>query len=171
MKILSYFFQFFIAINFSDDSQVVVSSSDPVSPVGHINFTKLHLEQKHPIDYRDYVIKTSLDFVSELNTSSHCDLSDPDLTDTELEFIDKEHFGKLKGSQSHPGAFIRSKSLNSSIKNNSMEENFEQPPEKLIFEYEKAPLLNEPHVVANSKGWHWISGIQGGLLSIHQISP
>lgn len=106
------------------------------------------------------MIKTSLDFISELNSSSYNDLSDPDLTDTELEFIDKENFGKLKGSQSHPGAFSRSQSLNSATKNNSLEDH-QAPPEELKFEYEKTPLKCEPLVVANSKGWHWISSIQG----------
>lgn len=144
---------------------MVVSSSDPVCPVGYINFTKLHLEQKQPSDFRDYVIKLSLDFISELNSSSYQDLSDPDLTDTELEFIDKENFGKLKSSQSHPGAFSRSQSQSLSsaaTKDNSLEEHHRQSPlEELKVEYEKTPLENEPHVIANSKGWHWISSIQG----------
>lgn len=146
-----------ISISNSDDNQVVMSSSDPVCPVGYINFTKIHLEPKQTSDFRDYVIKNSLDFISELNSSSYIDLSDPDLTDTELEFIDKENFGKLKGSQSHPGAFSRSQSLNSATKNHSLEEQVDE----LKIVYETTPLRNEPHVVANSKGWHWISGIQG----------
>jgi hypothetical protein len=108
----------------------------------------------------------SLDFISELNSSSYQDLSDPDLTDTELEFIDKENFGKLKGSQSHPGAFNRSQSLSSAaMKNNSLEDHQQTPAEELKFEYEKTRLENEPHIVANSKGWHWISGIQGNEIS------
>jgi hypothetical protein len=155
--------QFFLLCIFSDDHQVVISSSDPVCPVGHINFTKLHLEAKQPSDYRDYVIRNSLDFISELNSSSYSDLSDPDLTDTELEFIEKENFGKLSGSRSHPGAFTRSHSINAT-KANSIEE----APEEMKFEYEKVPLKNEPHVVSNSKGWHWISSIQGNK-SAHKI--
>lgn len=142
---------------------MVVSSSDPVCPVGYINFTKLHLEQKQPSNFRDYVIKMSLDFVSELSSSSYNDLSDPDLTDTELEFIDKENFGKLKASQSHPGAFSRSQSLNSASKINSIEDHQQPPLEELKYEYEKVPLTNEPNVASNSKGWYWISGLQGEL--------
>jgi hypothetical protein len=149
----------FNLIRYSDDNQVVISSSDPVCPVGYINFTKLHLETKQGSDFREYVIKNSLDFISELNSTSYSsDLSDPDLTDTELEFIDKENFGKLKASQSHPGAFSRSQSLNSATKNNSLDEH---PIEELKFVYETTPLQNEPHVASNSKGWHWISSIQG----------
>jgi hypothetical protein len=149
---------------------VVISSSDPVCPVGYINFTKLRLVQKQPSDYREYVIKTSLDFISELNSSSYSDLSDPDLTDTELEFFEKENFGKLCGSKNASGSFTRSLSLNAT-KNCSMEE----PPEEIKFEYETVPLKNETHLVSNSKGWHWISSIQGKSCAhiniiIYQIS-
>lgn len=133
----------------------MISSSDPVCPVGYINFTKLRLVQKQPSDYRDYVIKTSLDFISDLNSSSYSDLSDPDLTDTELEFIEKENFGKF-GSKNQPGSFSRSISLNAT-KTISIEE----PQEEMKFEYETVPLKNETHLVSNSKGWHWISSIQG----------
>lgn len=137
-----------------------MSSSDPVCPVGYINFTKLHLEQKLPSDFRDYALKLSMDFISELNSSSYQDLSDPDLTDTELEFIESPYFGKLKGSQSHPGAFSRSQSLNNTTKNNSLEDQ-QTPLEEMKIVYEKAPLKYEPHVVSNSKGWYWISSLQG----------
>lgn len=134
-----------------------MSSSDPVCPVGYINFTKLHLEPKAPSDFKEYVIKNSLDFIYELNSSSYSDLSDPDLTDTELEFIEKENFAKQSGIPgSHRTSFSRSQSLNMT-KNNSVEE----APEEMKFEYEQIPLENKPHVVSNSKGWHWIASIQG----------
>lgn len=138
----------------------MISSSDPVCPVGYINFTKLHLEEKKASDFRNYVIKTSLDFISELSTSSYsyCDLSDPDLTDTELEFIDKENFGRITGSKSHPETFSRSVSLNET-KNDSLD-----TPEEMKFEYEMIPLKSEPHLVSNSKGWNWISSIQGNFI-------
>lgn len=141
----------------SDDFQIVSSSTDPVCPVGYINFTKLHLETKAPSDFKDYVIKNSLDFINELNSSSYSDLSDPDLTDTELEFIEKENFAKQSGLSSIPGSFSRSQSLNMT-KHNSVEH---EPPEEMKFEYEQGPLNNVPHVVSNTKGWHWISSIQG----------
>lgn len=135
-----------------------MSSSDPVCPVGYMNFTKLHLEPKDPTDFKDYVIKNSLDFIYELNSSSYSDLSDPDLTDTELEFIEKENFAKQAGNipGSHKNSFSRSQSLNMT-KNNSLEE----APEEMKFEYEQLPFENKPHVVSNPKGWHWISSIQG----------
>lgn len=101
-----------------------------------------------------------MDFINELNSSSYSDLSDPDLTDTELEFIEKENFAKQSGVPgSHRESFSRSQSLNMT-KNNSLEQ---EPPEEMKFEYEQVALHNEPHVVSNSKGWHWISSIQGKI--------
>lgn len=106
------------------------------------------------------MIKNSLDFIIELNSSSYSDLSDPDLTDTELEFIEKENFAKQSGVPgSHRNSFSRSQSM-TMTKNNSLEQ---EPLEEMKFEYEQHPLQNEPHVVFNSKGWHWISSIQGEL--------
>jgi hypothetical protein len=104
-----------------------------------------------------------MDFINELNSSSYSDLSDPDLTDTELEFIEKENFAKQSYASvpgSHRGSFSRSQSMNMT-KNNSLEH---EPLEEMKFEYEQTPLSNEPHVVSNSKGWHWISSIQGKCL-------
>jgi hypothetical protein len=100
-----------------------------------------------------------MDFINELNSSSYSDLSDPDLTDTELEFIEKENFAKQSGGV-HRGSFSRSQSMNMT-KNNSLEE-----PDEMKFEYETTRLETEPHVVFNSKGWHWISSIKGELLSL-----
>lgn len=157
-KISSFGASIDIAI-FRDQHQVVVSSSDPVCPVGYINFTKLHLVPKAPSDFKEYVIKNSLDFINELNSSSYSDLSDPDLTDTELEFIEKENSAKQTGPPgSHRNSFSRSQSM-TMTKNNSLEQ--PDAPEEMKFEYEQVALQNEAHVVSNSKGWHWISSIQG----------
>lgn len=104
-----------------------------------------------------------MDFINELNSSSYSDLSDPDLTDTELEFIEKENFAKQSNVSvpgSHRGSFSRSQSMNMT-KHNSLEQ---EMLEEMKFEYEQTPLSNEPHVVSNSKGWHWISSIQGEFL-------
>lgn len=73
-----------------DDVQTVISSADPVCPVGYLNFTKLRLVPKDRSGETPVVIKNSLDFVSDLNESSYNDLSDPDLSETELELIEKD---------------------------------------------------------------------------------
>ncbi|XP_053680727.1 uncharacterized protein LOC128731620 [Anopheles nili] len=74
-----------------DDVQTVISSADPVCPVGYLNFTKLRLVPKDRIE--PVVIKNSLDFIHDLNESSYSDLSDPDLSETELELIERSSCG------------------------------------------------------------------------------
>uniref|UniRef100_A0A182Q7B8 Diphthine--ammonia ligase n=1 Tax=Anopheles farauti TaxID=69004 RepID=A0A182Q7B8_9DIPT len=74
-----------------DDVQTVISSADPVCPVGYLNFTKLRLVPKERIE--PVVIKNSLDFIHDLNESSYSDLSDPDLSETELELIERSSSG------------------------------------------------------------------------------
>lgn len=75
-----------------DDVQTVISSADPICPVGYLNFTKLRLVPKDRIE--TVIIKNSLDFISDLNESSYSDLSDPDLSETELELIEKVNNAK-----------------------------------------------------------------------------
>lgn len=72
--------------------QTIISSSDPVCPIGYINFTKLRLVPKDPTAIAcEIPIKTSLDYLSDLKESSYNDLSDPDLSETELEQIEMEN--------------------------------------------------------------------------------
>uniref|UniRef100_A0A182TBI1 Diphthami_syn_2 domain-containing protein n=1 Tax=Anopheles maculatus TaxID=74869 RepID=A0A182TBI1_9DIPT len=78
-----------------DDVQTVISSADPVCPVGYLNFTKLRLVAKERIE--PVVIKNSLDFIHDLNESSYSDLSDPDLSETELELIERSSCGMVAG--------------------------------------------------------------------------
>uniref|UniRef100_A0A1I8MEF6 Diphthine--ammonia ligase n=1 Tax=Musca domestica TaxID=7370 RepID=A0A1I8MEF6_MUSDO len=73
-----------------EDVQTVISSADPICPVGYINFTKLSLQPKEPQQSCDVFVKKSLDYISDLNESTYSDLSDPDLSETELELIEKE---------------------------------------------------------------------------------
>lgn len=74
----------------SEDIQTVISSADPICPVGYINFTKLSLQPKESQQSCDVFVKKSLDYISDLNESTYSDLSDPDLSETELELIEKE---------------------------------------------------------------------------------
>uniref|UniRef100_A0A182TFJ7 Diphthine--ammonia ligase n=1 Tax=Anopheles melas TaxID=34690 RepID=A0A182TFJ7_9DIPT len=78
-----------------DDVQTVISSADPVCPVGYLNFTKLRLVAKERIE--PVLIKNSLDFIHDLNESSYSDLSDPDLSETELELIERSSCGLVPG--------------------------------------------------------------------------
>uniref|UniRef100_A0A182PQV7 Diphthine--ammonia ligase n=1 Tax=Anopheles epiroticus TaxID=199890 RepID=A0A182PQV7_9DIPT len=78
-----------------DDVQTVISSADPVCPVGYLNFTKLRLVPKERIE--PVLIKNSLDFIHDLNESNYSDLSDPDLSETELELIERSSCGMVPG--------------------------------------------------------------------------
>lgn len=94
-----------------EDFQTIISSSDPVCPVGYINFTKLRLGAKSRDNEVDIVVKKSIDYISDLNESSYSDLSDPDLSETELEFIEMEN--RMKESMSKEEIAIMSSRSNS----------------------------------------------------------
>lgn len=91
--------------------QTVMISSDPVCPVGYINFTKLRLIPKTRENELDVVVKKSIDYISDLNESSYSDLSDPDLSETELEHIEMENRMKESMSKDEIAILSRSNSL------------------------------------------------------------
>lgn len=171
-----------------DDVQTVISSADPVCPVGYLNFTKLRLVPKERNE-TPVVIKNSLDFVSDLNESSYNDLSDPDLSETELELIEKETNARaaiIRSSFSKDdisgiegvGGVSRSNSLSTKDLNHelslpprspvkiitrrsSVEAAIGSSEVPLSYEREKEPLTNQPRAIVNSKGWMWVAGVQG----------
>lgn len=98
----------------SDDMQTVISSSDPVCPVGYINFTKLRLMPKDRDNETDVIVKKSIDYLSDLNESSYSDLSDPDLSESELELIEMENRMKESMSKEEIGMMSRSNSISHS---------------------------------------------------------
>ncbi|XP_058825900.1 uncharacterized protein LOC131685896 [Topomyia yanbarensis] len=176
-----------------DDVQTVISSADPVCPVGYLNFTKLRLVPKERTE--NIVIKTSLDFISDLNESSYSDLSDPDLNETELEQIEKENNARevMRNSFSKDDLSRLEGSLGVS-RSNSITKDFTPVEPKLpkspvkiitkrmsldgagngsdsgtlVYEREKQPLTNHPRAFINSKGWMWVAGIQGVAKSSSQ---
>lgn len=94
--------------------QTVISSADPICPVGYINFTKLSLQSKEGCGGNqqqicDALVKKSLDYISDLNESTYSDFSDPDLSETELELIEKET--RIRESLSQSELITRSNSL------------------------------------------------------------
>lgn len=105
-------FVYFLVIR--EDMQTVISSADPICPVGYINFTKLSLQSKeggggNQQQICDALVKKSLDYISDLNESTYSDLSDPDLSETELELIEKET--RIRESLSQSELITRSNSL------------------------------------------------------------
>lgn len=188
----------FLLINFSEDMQTVISSSDPVCPVGYINFTKLRLAPKTRDVEAEVVVKKSIDYISDLNESSYSDLSDPDLSETELEFIEMENRMKESMSREEIAIMSRSNSLsqgrsgslltspvrplirNGGVDNETLKKtkNIDDMPastsnqcidacdghlqiQTFRFNNERREIINKPNIAINSKGWMWISGIQG----------
>lgn len=182
-----FFFRFF---NCSDDFQTIISSSDPVCPVGYINFTKLRLVAKERENANEVIVKRSVDYLSDLNESSYSDLSDPDLSETELEMIEMEN--RMKESMSKeelvhlsrsnsltPGGFVASPvrivtaaesqeekmpgNLDAPmvINDKSLDVTDDANATKFPVVFETQRINNQPNVAINSKGWMWISGIQG----------
>lgn len=183
--------------------QTVISSSDPVCPVGYINFTKLRLAPKDRDNEADVNVKKSIDYISDLNESSYSDLSDPDLSETELEFIEMENRMKESMSKEEIVILSRSNSISQSggsmiasparvlTKNESLDagsitnaDNVQSGDDQkhadgkdsssgvdsssgllknstFSFENEQRQIDNQPSVAINTKGWMWISGIQG----------
>ncbi|KAH8289527.1 hypothetical protein KR054_006852 [Drosophila jambulina] len=106
-----------------EDIQTIISSADPICPVGYINFTKLTLQPKEAVSGSASVVvgggggasgevvfvKRSLDYISDLNESTYSDLSDPDFSETELELIEKET--RLRESLSQSELISRSNSF------------------------------------------------------------
>ncbi|XP_043066077.1 uncharacterized protein [Drosophila bipectinata] len=102
-----------------EDIQTIISSADPICPVGYINFTKLTLQPKEAavgvavsgsgIGSEGVFVKRSLDYISDLNESTYSDLSDPDFSETELELIEKEN--RLRESLSQSELISRSNSF------------------------------------------------------------
>lgn len=153
--------------------QTVISSSDPVCPIGYINFTKLRLAPKDREKEVDVVVKKSIDYISDLNESSYSDLSDPDLSETELELIEmenrmKEELGIRSRHNSQSGrmksspicVLTKSESKSTTIESISPEPN-DMVDARLWTVGELTPINNKSNIAINNKGWMWISGIQG----------
>lgn len=161
-----------------DDMQIVISSSDPVCPVGYINLTKLHLETKEPPSMPVYV-KQSVDYLKDLYETSVTDLSDPEcLAENNLELI-KNESSKMRLSISRDDLQMqRELSRENSITTNQQTvcfsaESLNLPPvssdvkdidfikNSEIFHNEVNEISNSAKAVVNSRGWMWIAGVQG----------
>lgn len=189
--------------------QTIISSSDPVCPIGYINFTKLRLVPKDPTAIAcEIPIKTSLDYLSDLKESSYNDLSDPDLSETELEQIEMENRLResmtkeeiISHSRSNSISLHQASSTSSSVahspNNGSSAANTSgitlrvhtnsssscsnssgsscggncstgigglgaSDPQLIVPRHSDEPIRNAPNAVRNTKGWLWLSGLQG----------
>jgi enamine deaminase RidA (YjgF/YER057c/UK114 family) len=126
------------------------------------------------------IVKNSLDFINDLEETNFSDINDPDLSEAEIEQIEKEANVRVRSSSfSITDAQIdilpRSNSITTKevqtqtnqrfrliSRTESVDEtDFEPPPSPFNYECEQEPIGNTPNVAANAKGWMWISGLQG----------
>lgn len=167
--------------------QKVSSSSDPVCPVGYINFIKVSLAEKDRSKESAVVVKKSIDYLSDLNESSYSDLSDPDLSESELEVIEMENRLKETMSKGEIGMMSRSNSIShgsgqvqaSKVRVLTKDETLDGASadadnlmkltkdgsdalfKRSAIDTEQRRIDNLPTVAINNIGWLWISGIQG----------
>lgn len=141
--------------------QTIISSLDPVCPVGYINFTKLRLVPKdsNTDETTTVHVKTSIDYLSDLNESSYDDLSDPDISETEIEQIEE----RFNNHHSRSNSLCLPSPVNVRRHRTSTTIPIEKFDDILPFivENERQPISNHPNVIQNSRGWIWMSGIQG----------
>lgn len=161
--------------------QIVISSSDPVCPVGYINLTKLHLKAKDkpttPVEA--IKVKNSLDYIKNLNNLILSDITDSDLSDYEIEETIKNNDSKIPISLSKDDITLkkhkdkqlekRNISLESLIhlkdeeqtNKSEVAENLLPKRNEKLFKNEQNSICNTPTGVVNKKGWMWLAGVEG----------
>lgn len=134
---------------FSEDMQVVISSTDSVCPVGYINFTKLLLVPKsttHKISPR-----TSLDFVRNLSDNDE----DVYISQDEADTMTEDEIGN------RPVLDIQLSPMTGTPGSQSMD----FTKEYVTRDVDSSRLVcatNTPCSVENCRGWIWMSGLQSG---------
>ncbi|CAG9123295.1 unnamed protein product [Plutella xylostella] len=150
-----------------DQTELVMTTDDPVSPVGYLNLSKLHLEDKDNNDITlPPTVKNALDFVSDLSDTVFSDLSDLEHSESELESIEKLEKEEKKKKQ-------QEKELNPLLTYSGDKEvndvaEVEEEPIQEGYYYDQAHLESDRHTVVdhrsifgNRHGWYFIGGIVG----------
>lgn len=155
--------------------QIVISSSDPVCPVGYINFTKLHLSDKdvNETEANKIYVKKSSDYLKDLHETSFVELYDSDEAINNFEMIKQESKMRLSISKDDL-QMQRDIQRNNTISQQNVSFSAESihliPPNEKdvdfiknseIFHNEINEIKNHANGVVNSKKWMWIAGIQG----------
>lgn len=131
---------------------MVISSSDPVCPVGYINFTKLKLKSK-PSNGTVPTPRTSLDFVRSL--------IDSDEESSAFLTPDEEALDEADNDNSEINLQNQSDQVNNEFTKDVDEElrRSDDHNEKLV------AAKNAPSVVENCRGWLWVAGLQSAEAS------
>ncbi|CAH0400034.1 unnamed protein product [Chilo suppressalis] len=152
-----------------DEKELVIHSNDPVAPVGYLNL-KLHLEPKENLDEIKLppTIKTALDFVGDLSDTVFSDISDIELSETELESIELLEKEEKKKQELNPLLIYNDKSdVSASLdvtdcQNDSAESiedgyNYDETHNQ----FSKQPIVDHRSIYGNRHGWYFIGGIVG----------
>ncbi|XP_045536782.1 diphthine--ammonia ligase [Papilio machaon] len=153
-----------------DDKELVIHSEDPIASVGYLNL-KLHLETKENSGEPTQLpptVKNSLDFVNDLNDTVFSDISDIELSESELESIEKLEKGKEEElnqllTYSREGKDISATldaaddSQIDSIESIEVGYNYDH----MCNESMKHPVIDHRSIYGNRHGWYFIGGIVG----------
>ncbi|CAH2041533.1 unnamed protein product, partial [Iphiclides podalirius] len=153
-----------------DEKELVIHSEDPVASVGYLNL-KLHLEAKEDFSEPQLppTVKSSLDFVNDLNDTVFSDLSDIELSESELESIEKLEKEKKEDdinpllTYSREGIDISANLEAADDLHNDTTDNVElgYNYDHMCSESAKHPVIDHRCIFGNSHGWYFIGGIVG----------
>ncbi|KAL4711110.1 hypothetical protein ACJJTC_009481, partial [Scirpophaga incertulas] len=151
-----------------DSKELVIHSEDPVAAVGYLNL-KLHLEPKNNEEVKlPATIKNSLDFVGDLSDTVFSDISDIELSETELESI--EALEKEEKKKKELNALLKSNEMSEGGTNlgvldsrydsaESLDDCYDY--EEAQYDVEKQPVVDHRSIYGNKHGWYFIGGIVG----------
>lgn len=157
---------------YRDEKELVLHTDDPVAPVGYLNL-KLHLEPKENFDEiikLPPTVKNSLDFVNDLSDTVFSDLSDIELSETELESIEKLEKEEIK-KQNELNPLLSYSGDKAEVvtnlevvdgQNDSAESIVEgYTYDKMHSENDRHPVIDHRSIYGNRHGWYFIGGIVG----------
>lgn len=150
----------------------MLHSDDSVAPVGYLNL-KLHLEPKENFDEPIKLpptVKNSLDFVNDMSDTVFSDLSDIELSETELESIEKLEKEEIK-KQNELNPLLTNSGDKAEVVTNlevvdsqndsaeSIEEGYTY--DQMHSENDRHPVIDHGSIYGNRHGWYFIGGIVG----------
>lgn len=155
---------------YRDEKELVLHTDDSVAPVGYLNL-KLHMEPKENFDGTIKLppsVKNSIDFVNDLSNTVFSDLSDIELSETELESIEKLEKEEIK-KQNELNPLLTCSGDKSEVTNlevDSHNESTESINERYTYEQmhndnEVQPVLDHRSIYGNRHGWYFVGGIVG----------
>lgn len=149
----------------------MLHTDDPVAPVGYLNL-KLHLEPKENIDDIKLppTVKNSIDFVNDLSDTVFSDLSDIELSETELESIEKLEKQEIKKQNEMNPLLMYSGDKSEIVTNLEVIDSHNNSAESIDDGYiynqmhnesERHPVIDHRSIYGNRHGWYFIGGIVG----------